>query len=135
MTSEGGGASRSTDPAFGTSSATDVSLREYTSEKVESLRELTELRFQAQEKALELQATEYQRRLSGLNNEAARIDQAVQKNVSRDTWDAFYDRYILGHDALDLRIKEAERFSAKLVGGLFVVSVIGVANLVKIWFG
>lgn len=29
MTSEGGGASRSTDPATGTSAATDVSLREY----------------------------------------------------------------------------------------------------------
>jgi hypothetical protein len=36
---EGGGASRTTDPAAGSSAATDVSLREYLSQQIQSLRE------------------------------------------------------------------------------------------------
>lgn len=38
---------------------------------------------------LAIQAKEYERRLEGLNHEAARINAAAQQSLSRDAWDTF----------------------------------------------
>jgi hypothetical protein len=84
----GGGASRSTDPASGTSTATDVSLREF----------ITTLR------AVDIRSAKYavfalfafgafawseiQRRLEILNHENARLLQQQERTVSQDTYSA-----------------------------------------------
>jgi len=88
VTEEGGGASRTTDPAAGTSSATDVSIREY-------LTDLFGSRFHAtwtvMAAALAFGAfawSEVQRRLEILNHENARLLQQQERTVSQDTYAA-----------------------------------------------
>lgn len=48
-----------------------------------------EERERSREKALELQAVENKRRLDELNHEHARVLQAQQASVSKDTWDGY----------------------------------------------
>ena len=116
----GGGASRSTDPAAGSSTATDVSLREF----IEARLLLVWEKFRAVDKATALQAEEYERRLNDLNNEAGRLNQAVSKNVSADTWVAFEEQYRRDRQADDDRMKAMERFNNKLLGALAVAVII-----------
>jgi hypothetical protein len=84
----GGGASRTTDPAAGTSSATDVSLREYFNEKIASDRQINRERFRA---AAAMGAVIWffiERHLSDLNHENARILKQQESTVSSDTYNA-----------------------------------------------
>ena len=85
---DGGGASRSTDPAAGTSSATDVSLREYLNEKIQADRKLNNERFAF---AAVIGATIWffvERHLSDLNHENARVARVSENSVSSDTYKA-----------------------------------------------
>ena len=85
---DGGGASRTTEPAAGSSAATDISLREF----FQALRNGDEAR--GRERLgwlLFLIAVvwfEIQRRLENLNHENARILAAQQSSISKDTYDA-----------------------------------------------
>lgn len=84
----GGGASRTTDPAAGTSAATDVSLREYvtatTGQKFRST-----WAFMVATVAFGAFAwSEIQRRLEILNHENARLLQQQERTVSQDTYAA-----------------------------------------------
>jgi len=83
-TDSGGGASRSTDPAAGTSSATDVSLREFEDEKIKAVRVGIAALFVFGAFAW----SEIQRRLEILNHENARLLQQQEKTVSQDTYTA-----------------------------------------------
>jgi len=85
---EGGGASRSTDPAVGTSSATDVSLREYLNEKIDSDRQTNRERFGF---LIALGCTIWffiERHLKELNHENARVAKVSENSVSQDTYTA-----------------------------------------------
>ena len=87
------------------------------------------------ERALKLQAGEYDRRLHELNNEAARLQAAVARNVSADTWSAFETTYRDDQRRIATRL---DNFGSRLdwmYGGLSVVTIIGIANLVKLFFG
>lgn len=139
MNDEGGGASRSTDPASGTSSATDVSLREYVATRLDSLdriltAELDALRRETRaanvnsERAIEVAAHEAAERLAAHNG---LIDQMRQQASHYATRESVDDR----REAIDGRLSRLEGFQAKMVGGLAVVGAIGIANLVKIWTG
>lgn len=92
MSNDGGGASRSTDPASGTSSATDVSLREF----VEALRRGDSDR--SRERLIWLIAlggftwSQIQRRLEILNHENARVAAIAEKTVSGDTYKSDEER-------------------------------------------
>ena len=114
---EGGGASRSTDPAAGTSSATDVSLREYLSSRVDALDRLIQSQRTDDQTALD-KALDAAKELAGKHNDLLR---------QMDRKDATY--------ATKADIDRLTAWQSRLTGGLLVVGFIGVANLVKLWAG
>lgn len=135
----GGGASRSTDPAAGSSAATDVSLREYVMAAIGSMdrhltAELAALRREtvsAQANAKEavgLASEEAKERLASHNGLIDQMQQLSGTFVTREILDT-------QRDANDERIKRIESWQARMTGALVLVSVIGVANLVKLWAG
>lgn len=85
---EGGGASRSTDPAAGTSQATDVSLREYLNEKIHSDRKLNNERFAFVGALAGVIWFFIERHLKDLNHENERILKQQETTISKDTYDA-----------------------------------------------
>jgi hypothetical protein len=158
---EGGGASKSTDPAFGSSTATDVSLREYVTNliagldrhltaEIETLRRETAVAHRNAEKAIDVAAREAAERLAAHNG---LIDQMQAQQVTfapRESLEDFKESYRKAHEELkdtfrqrlddyktaaDQRFGRIERFQAMLIGGLVLVSFIGIANLVKVWAG
>jgi len=146
----GGGASRSTDPAGGTSSATDVSLREYVASEIRALdRHLTSeigaLRRETQvanatsAHAVEVAAHEAAERLLAHNG---LIEQMRQQAETQATLVAAQASNFATRESLDdfketndRRLARLERFQAMLAGGLVLASFIGIANLVKVWAG
>ncbi len=98
---EGGGASRSTDPAAGTFSATDVSLREYFNEKIGSDRRLNNERFAF---AAVIGAVVWffvERHLTDLNHENARVAKIAEGTVSADTYESDESRRTDERNKLD----------------------------------
>jgi hypothetical protein len=125
---EGGGASRSTDPASGTSAATDVSLREYSSRdlwwldrhlsgKIEALEALMRSNRAADQEAVKT-AFKASQELAAKHNDLIR--QQEKKDAT----------YATKND-----VSRVESWQSRLTGGMVVVAVIGVANLVKVWTG
>lgn len=146
----GGGASRSTDPAAGSSAATDVSLREFVGAEIRALdrhltSELTGLRREAKlandnaEKAIKVAADEAQERLKAHNGLIEQMRQQAEHFASRESLEDFKKERHLVLDAFkdetDRRFGRIERFQAMLIGGMLLVSFVGVANLVKLWAG
>lgn len=150
MSDEGGGASRSTDPASGSSAATDVSLREYIGTQIAALDrhmagELTALRREtnaanvAAERAIGVAADEAKERLAAHNGLIEQMRQQAQLFASRESLESFKAER---HAALesfkeeaDRRFGRIERFQSMLIGGMLIVSFVGIANLVKVWAG
>jgi hypothetical protein len=135
----GGGASRSTDPAGGTSSATDVSLREYigasigsldrfVSAEIRALRRETENAREASDRAIEVAAHEAAERLAAHNGLIEQMRQQAATFATRESQDDY-------KSVNDNRLSRIESFQAKLTGGLIILAAIGVANLVKVWTG
>jgi conjugal transfer/entry exclusion protein len=136
---EGGGASRSTDPAAGSSAATDVSLREFVAQNINALdrhmvSELAALRRESEtanlnaQRAIEVAALEAKERLIAHNGLIEQMREQATAFASRESVDDF-------KDVSDKRFGRVERFQASLMGGLFLLSLIGIANLVKVWTG
>jgi hypothetical protein len=148
VSDRGGGASRSTDPASGSSAATDVSLREHVTLLVNSLdrhltSEIAALRRETtqanrnSERAIEVAAEEAKERLAAHNGLIEQMRQQANAFASRESLDDFKAER---HQALDTFKAEAdkrfgriEKFQAMLTGGMLLISVIGVANVVKVW--
>jgi len=85
---DGGGASRSTAPAYGSSSATDISLKEFFNEKIWADRKLNNERFAF---AAVIGATIWffiERHLGDLNHDNARVAKVSENSVSQDTYSA-----------------------------------------------
>ena len=161
MKDEGGGASRSTDPAAGSSAATDVSLREYLgaqianldhhlTAEINSLRRETTLANANSEKAISLAADEANERLKAHNGLIEQMRQQAEASeraaatlansfARQETFSEFKDandkRIQDLMKANDLRVGRIERFQAMLAGGLILASFIGVANIIKVWTG
>lgn len=147
---DGGGASRSTDPAAGSSAATDVSLREYlmallhaqdrhlTSE-IAALRRETMQANTAADEAIQVAKEEAKERLLAHNGLIEQMRQKEQSFASRESLEHFITERREALDThkeeVDKRFGRLERFQATLTGGLIFVSFIGVANLVKVWTG
>jgi hypothetical protein len=147
---EGGGASRSTDPAAGSSAATDVSLREFVAVRIEALdrhmtaeiaalRRETDAANQAAARAISVAADEAKERLAAHNGLIEQMRQQATLFASRESLDSFKaERQIVLEafkDETDKRFGRVERFQAMLIGGLLLVSFVGIANLVKVWTG
>ena len=73
---------------------TEVSLKEYFEERFRALEERVEIQHKADQKALSLQAQEYERRLDLLNGEHTRIDKIVANKVDRVEWDEYHKRQL-----------------------------------------
>lgn len=114
---EGGGASRSTDPASGSSAATDVSLREYLAAQTVALKELMQAHRAADQLAIKT-ALDSAHLLAEKHNDLIR---------QQERKDATY--------ATKKDLERVESWQAKITGGLVVVGAIGVANLVKLLTG
>lgn len=139
MEDQGGGASRSTDPAYGSSSGTDVSLREYinastnaldrhfTSE-VQALRRETESARQASDRAIEVAAHEAAERLAAHNGLIEQMRQQANTFSTRESVDDY-------KEAADRRLARVERFQYMLTGGMLFAVFIGAASLVKVFTG
>jgi hypothetical protein len=122
----GGGASRSTDPAAGSSAATDVSLREHLESQLRSLdrfyqaevtalKELIETKHDAAQEAVKL-ALASQKELAEKHNDLIR--QGERKDETYAT---------------RAEIGRLENWQNKITGGLILLSLVGIANLVKLW--
>jgi hypothetical protein len=147
---EGGGASRTTDPASGTSSATDVSLREYTGRdlwwldrhvtaEIAALRRETLTVQNAASEALIVAKDEAKERLAAHNGLIEQMRNQAQEFASRESFELFkaerHNALDAFKDETDKRFGRIERFQAMLIGGMILVSFVGIANLVKIWAG
>jgi len=64
-----------------------VDLKEHLETKIECVRELIASESKSSEKALHIQALEYERRLDGLNHEAERLKQLAVTHVARETYE------------------------------------------------
>lgn len=103
MIDEGGGASRSTDPASGTSSATDVSLREYLTSLIlaaekrsdarfDQMKEMVDTAFSSSQKAIEKAEMATERRFEGVNEFRAQLSDQATRFVTRETLDALIEK-------------------------------------------
>lgn len=114
---EGGGASRTTDPAAGSSAATDVSLREYLMEAIDGRFRYLRSSVDAERQQGRLvtggiiafalfawfQTKEH---LHGLNNEARRLDVYLQSTVAKTTYDADEQRRKEDQDRITAALDE-----------------------------
>jgi DNA repair exonuclease SbcCD ATPase subunit len=84
-------------------------LEKYFNLKMDDLKVLLEVQMQTSEKALKIQAAEYERRLAALNHEAAQLKDMQSRYLPRETFDIKYQ---------ELRIKndELQTFKDQMVG-------------------
>lgn len=144
----GGGASHTTDPATGSSSATDVSLREFVAVELKALdrhltAELASLRRETTtanenaEKAIEVAKHEAGERLASHNGLIEQMRQQAEANTRTQSAQAAtfakQETFEEFKDAQDKRLGRIERFQAMLSGGMILVGFVGIANLVKVW--
>lgn len=106
---EGGGASRTTEPAAGSSAATDVSIREFLGREIWHARHEGRLLFAGVALFAAYAWSEVQRRLTNLNHEAERIQHAQDSSVSADTYQANEQQRDKESDALGEWRKEVDR--------------------------
>ena len=103
MKEEGGGASRTTEVAAGTSSATDVSLREYLVAQIDAAEKRSEQRFESMKHQIDAafaasqtaidkadQATE--KRFEGVNEFRAALSDQASRFVTQDALAALADK-------------------------------------------
>lgn len=104
MTDElGGGASRSTDPAAGTSSATDVSLREYltalisaaeqrSDARFDAMKEMVETAFDTAKEAITKAEVATDKRLEGMNEFRDTLSDQASNFVTKDALESLVAR-------------------------------------------
>jgi len=101
---EGGGASRSTDPAAGTSTATDVSLREYLTALIEGVEQRSQVRyanleskvqaaFDSSQTAIQKAETATEKRFEGVNEFRAALSDQAAHFVTREAMAAMADKF------------------------------------------
>ena len=106
---EGGGASRSTDPAAGTSSATDVSLREHlvalinaaeqrSNQRFEAMKEQVDAAFAASQLAIDKADSATEKRFEGVNEFRAALSDQASRFVTQETLAALGDKLQTGID-------------------------------------
>jgi hypothetical protein len=91
----------------------------------ERLARLEEKQVAARE-ALQLQHTEYQRRLEALNGEAQRIAEIHQEKVGQEVYES-------QRKEDQRRIFAIEKTQARLYGGIAVLAAVGVTNLINLF--
>jgi aminoglycoside N3'-acetyltransferase len=92
VNNEGGGASRSTDPAAGTSQATDVSLREHLTMMVQNVERRCDERFASMQRAIDVAFTASEERLDNVNEFRAQLGDQTRTFVTREVMDALVSK-------------------------------------------
>jgi hypothetical protein len=116
MSEEGGGASRSTDPAAGTSQATDVSLREYLMAAIESsrreckegirhLQESVDASEQSSQEAIKTALTSIDRRFDGVNEFRAALADLGKTMAKKTDVDNLAEKVVAADEALEARFE------------------------------
>ena len=146
MNDEGGGASRSTDPAAGTSAATDVSLREYLMAQIDAAERRADLRFEAMkeqvaaafassQRAIDKADEATEKRFEGVNEFRSALSDQATRFVTTETLKALGDKLEAGItrnredlDALSSRIdlRQGQEVGARLSYGN-IAALLGVA--------
>ncbi len=152
MIEEGGGASRSTDPAAGTSTATDVSLREYLMAQINAAEKRSDLRFEAMkeqvseafhssQRAIDKADIATEKRFEGVNEFREALSDQATRFVTRETLEslgakleAAIDRNREDLDALSKRIdlREGAISGSRLTWGSMAALVAGVGTIIAI---
>lgn len=159
MTEEGGGASRTTDPAAGTSAATDVSLREYLMAQITAAERRADLRFEAMkeqvaaafassQRAIDKADMATEKRFEGVNEFRAALSDQATRFVTAQTLAVLADKLADGIarnredlDALATRIdlREGQVQGSRLTAGNLValasvsIAALGLIFVVGVW--
>jgi hypothetical protein len=144
---DGGGASRSTDPAAGTSSATDVSLREYftallkaerdrVDDRFDSMQAAVDAAFDSSQRAIKVTNEAMERRFEGVNEFRETLSDQARSFVTKDVLDSMLDKLQSADDqnqkdidALEKKFdkREGQEEGSKLtIGTLVTVITLGV---------
>jgi hypothetical protein len=130
----GGGASRSTDPARGSSEGTDVSLREYLHAEIQAVERRSEARFESMQRAVDLALEATERRFEGVNEFRATLSDQAANFVTRDAMTALGEKLqaSIDRNASDLRalsqkidLREGEESGARITKGTLYSALIG----------
>jgi uncharacterized protein with von Willebrand factor type A (vWA) domain len=155
---EGGGASRSTEPATGTSAATDVSLREYLMAAIQAEARRSDARFDAMQQAVDAAFASSQRaidktnealeaRFEGVNEFRATLSDQASNFVTKDALASLTDKLQAAIDqnrkdldALEKRLdlKEGQEAGSRLTTGTLVTVItvgVGVIGLIVVIVG
>lgn len=142
----GGGASRSTDPAAGSSAATDVSLREYVTLMVRGMEERIDQRFVAMQaavdaafdnsqRAIDKADTATEKRFEGVNEFRAALSDQATRFVTAETMAAVNEKLEAAIqrnrddlDALSKRVdrREGQTEGSRLTTG-WIITAVGLA--------
>lgn len=132
----GGGASKSTQPASGTSAPTDVSLREFVAVRLDALdrhvtAELAALRRETEaanlhaDRAIEVAAHEAAERLAAHNGLIDQMQAQQSTFATRESLDDF-------KETNNQRIGRLERFQYIVTGATMLALALGLSTLVKL---
>lgn len=152
MNEEGGGASRTTDPAAGSSAATDVSLREYLMAQINAAESRAELRFEAMkeqvaaafqssQRAIDKADDATEKRFEGVNEFRAALSDQATRFVTAETLKALGDKLEASIDrnredlnslATRIDLRQGEIAGSRLTYGNIAAIVAGVASVIGI---
>ncbi len=104
----------------------NVSLREFFESQLIALDRRTEQASADARQALAKAETALERRLDLLNEFRAQASEESKKYVQADV-------YNTNHETLRVEVNNCKTSISRLYGGIVVVGMIGVANLVKLW--
>jgi hypothetical protein len=116
VSAEGGGASRSTDPAAGTSSATDVSLREYLTtlieasrrecrDNVDSLRAQMRASDRARAEAIEKALLSIDKRFENVNEFRAALNDLSKRMATQESLHGIVEKFEAAMEGLEVRFE------------------------------
>ncbi len=152
MSEDGGGASRTTNPAAGASTATDVSLREYLSAQIQAAESRSVMRYEAMQaqvaaafessqRAIDKADEATEKRFEGVNEFRAALSDQATRFVTRETLEslgakleAAIDRNREDLDALSKRInlREGAISGSRVTWGSMAALIAGVGTIIAI---
>ena len=152
MVEEGGGASRTTDPAAGTSAATDVSLREYLIAEIhaaesrsimryEAMQAQVEAAFESSQRAIDKADEATEKRFEGVNEFRAALSDQATRFVTNDQLTALgskleasisRNREDLETLATRINLREGAISGSRLTWGSMAALVAGLGTVIAI---
>jgi hypothetical protein len=152
MADDGGGASRTTDPAAGSSAATDVSLREYLMAQINAVESRANLRFEAMKAQVEAAFASSQRaidkadeatekRFEGVNEFRAALSDQATRFVTTETLASLGDKLEASIDrnredlntlATRIDLRQGQDVGSKLTWGSVMAVIAAIGTIVGI---